>query len=145
MAYRIGAKITGKEWNDGHSGSIVNPAACYDGWHGMFEQKPGTTGVEVHHDLGVDGNYSAYMLGNPISTMGPGSASVSGGPYRPEGFSDAQPGCGKDGPLQEGRVKMMAAPADLPQEEMKMEVLQECQDPLQAEHLQECLSINRRV
>ena len=88
MAYNIGAKITGKEWNDGHSGSSVNPAACYDGWHGMFERTPGTTGVEIHHDLGVDGNYTAYVLGNPVNAMGPGSTTVDGGPYRPEGFND---------------------------------------------------------
>ncbi|MCK9191736.1 MAG: FAD-binding protein, partial [Sphaerochaetaceae bacterium] len=37
MAYKIGAKVTGKEWNDGHSGSTTNPADCYDGWHGMFD------------------------------------------------------------------------------------------------------------
>ncbi|QEN09419.1 FAD-binding protein [Oceanispirochaeta crateris] len=89
MAYKIGAKITGKEWNDGHSGSTINPAACYDGWHGMFEQTPSTTGVEVHHDLGVDVNYKAYKLGNPVSMM-PGrgdSVEVEGGPYIPAAFS----------------------------------------------------------
>ena len=59
MAYNIGAKVTGKEWNDGHSGQSVNTAACYDGWHGMFDRKPSTTPVEIHHDLGVDMNYIA--------------------------------------------------------------------------------------
>ena len=66
MAYHIGAKVTGKEWNDGHPGQTKNAAACYDGWNGMFDRKPGLTGVEVHHDLGVDLNYRAYMTGNPI-------------------------------------------------------------------------------
>ncbi len=46
MAYKIGAKVTGKEWNDGHPGQAKNAAACYDGWHGMFDRKPGVTGVE---------------------------------------------------------------------------------------------------
>ena len=63
MAYKIGAKITGKEWNDGHSGRTENPAACYDGWGDMFEQTPSTAGMEIHHDLGVDMNYKAYKLG----------------------------------------------------------------------------------
>ena len=54
MAYEIGAKVTGKEWNDGHPGQAANPAACFDGWHGMFERKPGTTGIGIRHDLGVD-------------------------------------------------------------------------------------------
>ncbi len=89
MAYDIGAKVTGKEWNDGHSGQAANPAACFDGWHGMFERKPGTTGVEVHHDLGVDMNYRAYMAGGPL-VGGPHamdrSGHVAGGPYRPAEF-----------------------------------------------------------
>lgn len=87
MAYNIGAKVTGKEWNDGHSGSMENPAACYDGWHGMFSQKPTVNGVEVHHDLGVDANYRAYVLGPPVS-QGPGATAVPGGPYKPKGFDD---------------------------------------------------------
>jgi len=69
MAYKIGAKVTGKEWNDGHSGSTTNPADCYDGWHGMFDMKPSTNGIDVHHDLGVDLNYKAYVKGNPVSNM----------------------------------------------------------------------------
>ncbi|MDX2446164.1 MAG: FAD-binding protein, partial [Desulfobacterales bacterium] len=90
MAYNIGAKVTGKEWNDGHPGQTENPAACFDGWHGMFERKPGTCGVGIRHDLGVESNYQAYMLGNPISG-GPGQApvkSVAGGPSRPSGLQD---------------------------------------------------------
>lgn len=87
MAYNIGAKVTGKEFNDGHSGSAINPADCYTGWHGMFDMAPSTNSVEVHHDLGVDLNYRAYVLGNPISMMpGGDTATVEGGPYVPEGF-----------------------------------------------------------
>ncbi len=70
MAYNIGAKVTGKEWNDGHVGQATNAADCFNGWHGMFERKPGTIGVEIHHDLGVDLNYTAYKNGNPVQ-MGP--------------------------------------------------------------------------
>ena len=100
MAYNIGAKVTGKEWNDGHVGQSANPAACFDGWHGMFERSPGTTGVEVHHDLGVDLNYKAYMLGGPM-VGGPGSPpgmvdkTVQGGPYVPAEFN-------RGGPPKEG-------------------------------------------
>ncbi|BBO67914.1 succinate dehydrogenase/fumarate reductase flavoprotein subunit [Desulfosarcina alkanivorans] len=91
MAYRIGAKVTGKEWNDGHPGQATNAAACYDGWHGMFDRKPGRTGIGIRHDLGVEINYQAYMAGNPIAGGPPGpnrEVQVSGGPYRPEGFED---------------------------------------------------------
>jgi len=89
MAYNIGAKVTGKEWNDGHPGQATNSAACYDGWHGMFERKPSVNGIEVHHDLGVDLNYTAYTNGNPVQ-MGPPSSgesnTASGGPYKPAEF-----------------------------------------------------------
>lgn len=92
MAYRIGAKVTGKEWNDGHVGQATNAAACYDGWHGMFDRKPGVTGVEIRHDLGVDMNYRAYVQGGPLAMGPPGRGGdgekISGGPYRPAEFSE---------------------------------------------------------
>ena len=105
MAYNIGAKVTGKEWNDGHSGQSKNAAACFDGWHGMFERKPGITGVEVHHDLGVDENYKAYMTGNPIKMGPPGMSDgkeAKGGPYVPDEFKrngppQGEPGAGPGG------------------------------------------------
>ncbi|PKN11613.1 MAG: succinate dehydrogenase/fumarate reductase flavoprotein subunit [Deltaproteobacteria bacterium HGW-Deltaproteobacteria-4] len=93
MAYEIGAKVTGKEWNDGHVGSATNSAACFDGWHGMFERKPDTTGVEVHHDLGVEDCYQAYMQGNPMAGGPPGQGRgriVTGGPFRPKEFAEDQ-------------------------------------------------------
>lgn len=89
MAYEIGAKVTGKEWNDGHPGQATNAAACYDGWRGMFDRKPGVTGVGVRHDLGVDLNYQAYMGGNPLAGGPPGQMRgklASGGPQQPEEF-----------------------------------------------------------
>ncbi|MBR7887780.1 FAD-binding protein [Marinomonas sp. A79] len=90
MAYNIGAKITGKEWADGHPASAANSGSSYDNWHGQVEQKPSIEGAEIRHDLGVDLNYSAYMNGGPVS-MGPGSPSekeavVVGGPWVPEEF-----------------------------------------------------------
>jgi len=88
MAYNIGAKVTGKEWNDGHPGKATNAAACFDGWENMFEQKPSVTGVGIGHALGVDLNYSAYMTGNPIKI---GSSGVEGGPYVPEEFQHSGP------------------------------------------------------
>jgi hypothetical protein len=99
MAYNIGAKVTGKEWNDGHPGRATNAADCYGGWHGMFERKPGLTGVEVHHDLGVDLNYKAYIAGNPIKMGRPGQDEnqVQGGPYVPAEFKRSGSPGGGDG------------------------------------------------
>jgi succinate dehydrogenase/fumarate reductase flavoprotein subunit len=108
MAYNIGARVTGKEWNDGHSARGENPAACYDGWAGMLEGAPGTTGVEIHHDLGVDVNYTAYMTGNPV-TGGPGGPGngkqVAGGPYRPAEFDRSGPPPGGPPPGKDGKGK----------------------------------------
>ncbi|MDD2791246.1 MAG: FAD-binding protein [Sulfurimonas sp.] len=98
MAYNIGAKITGKEWNDGHPGSATNAADTFGNWHGMFEEKPSTTTVQINHHLGVDLNYAAYASGNSIK-MGPpqlmSETTVAGGPYTPEEFQ------GAGGPPQE--------------------------------------------
>ncbi len=112
MAYNIGAKVTGKEWNDGHGGSSENAAACYDGWHGMFDKNPSTTSVGIRHDLGVEMNYMAYVNGNPLKMGHPGQKNnmqVVGGPYRPEGFNQNEkerrpPGGEEDGkrPPKEG-------------------------------------------
>lgn len=91
MAYRIGAKVTGKEWNDGHPGNLNHPAAVYKQWGGMLKEAPKVTGVGIRHDLGVDMNYDIYKQGpdheesdRPFFT----SEAVEGGPYRPEGFDN---------------------------------------------------------
>jgi succinate dehydrogenase/fumarate reductase flavoprotein subunit len=108
MAYQIGAKVTGKEWNDGHSTRSHNPAACYDNWGDMFDRIPSTDGVDIHHDLGMDINYRAYMMGNPVEG-GPGSpqptSQLAGGPYVPEEFqrNGSEGGPPGDGPGGEGQ------------------------------------------
>ncbi|MDO6562403.1 FAD-binding protein [Amphritea sp. 1_MG-2023] len=95
MAYNIGAKITGKEWNDGHPASAKNSGSSYDNWHGQIEELPSTTSAQINHHLGVDMNYAAYINGGPVS-MGPGANKAadndaSAGPYVPEAFRQAGP------------------------------------------------------
>jgi hypothetical protein len=71
----------------------------------MFDQKPSTTSVEIHHDLGVDMNYMAYVNGNPLKMSHPGdmnSMQVKGGPYRPEGFNQDE-NRGPSGPSEGDR------------------------------------------
>ena len=85
MAYKAGAKVTGKEWNDGHPGSAENSGSSYDNWHGQVEEKPSVNSIGINHHLGVDTNYLAYVKGAPVS-MGPGSPRVDGGPVTPEAF-----------------------------------------------------------
>jgi succinate dehydrogenase/fumarate reductase flavoprotein subunit len=96
MAYNIGAKVTGKEWNDGHPAAAENSGSSYDNWHGQIEEKPSTTSEDIHHDLGVDLNYTAYTSGGPVSMGPPGDSSDSEadsdfppGPYVPEAFRRA--------------------------------------------------------
>ena len=64
----------------------------------MFERIPSTNGVEVHHDLGVDINYRAYMTGNPVAG-GPGAEQptdeIAGGPFVPEEFKNRAPARGR--------------------------------------------------
>ena len=106
MAYHIGAKVTGKEWNDGHPGQATNAAACFDGWGNMFERKPGVTSIEVHHDLGVDLNYAAYMTANPIRMGRPGirlQKKIEGGPFRPAEFNRSGPPEREQGPRKDPR------------------------------------------
>ncbi|MDB4584273.1 FAD-binding protein [Draconibacterium sp.] len=106
MAYNIGAKVTGKEWNDGHPGQSTNAAACFDGWHRMFERKPGTTGVGIRHDLGVELNYAAYKTGNAVQMGRPGSGNttIEGGPFRPDfGEQRSGPPGGEGGEREERR------------------------------------------
>ncbi|MDC7243423.1 MAG: FAD-binding protein, partial [Sphaerochaetaceae bacterium] len=105
MAYNIGAKITGKEWNDGHPGKRDNSADTFGNWHGMFEQTPSTTSSDIHHDLGVDINYKAYASGNSIVMGPPGMGSedkLKGGPQTPAEFKRSGPPSmsenNKDGP-----------------------------------------------
>ena len=105
MAYKAGAKVTGKEWNDGHPGSAVNSGSSYDNWHGQVEEKPSTTSITINHHLGMDLNYEGYKYGGPV-TMGPpmggpqakqaepDSAFASllpAGPFTPEAFRMTSP------------------------------------------------------
>ncbi|NNF35354.1 MAG: FAD-binding protein, partial [Saprospiraceae bacterium] len=114
MAYQIGAKVTGKEWNDGHPGRATNAAASYDGWGDMFDQKPSTTQIEIRHDLGVDLNYQAYMNGNPVSMGRPGSGQeeITGGPFVPEEFKRSGPPGGGGGPDDRGAKDRPGPPGD---------------------------------
>lgn len=103
MAYKAGAKVTGKEWNDGHPASAENSGDCYGNWHGQIEEKPSMTSAQVNHHLGVDMNYIAYTKGGPVS-MGPAkrkpgekpskskqSEQVQAGPYTPTAFRRSGP------------------------------------------------------
>ena len=102
MAYKIGARITGKEWNDGHPGSAKNTGSSYDNWHGQVEEKPSVTEAQINHHLGVDMNYRAYTQGGP-AVMGPPPGGkdgempdhpadeVAGGPYVPPAFRMTEP------------------------------------------------------
>jgi len=127
MAYKAGAKVTGKEWNDGHPGSAVNSGSSYDNWHGQVEEKPSTTSITINHHLGMDLNYEGYKYGAPV-TMGPPMRGKPGeesrnkkhvssesliaqlmpaGPYTPEAFRMTSP---PPPPEREGFLMSLLAP-----------------------------------
>ena len=89
MAYRTGAKVTGKEWNDGHPANLEHPAAVYQQWEGVINRNPSVTSISVRHDLGVELNYNIYKHGLELEATGnPPFMNVAdeGGPARPDGF-----------------------------------------------------------
>ena len=100
MAYDIGAKVTGKVWNDGHMANLENPANVFGQWGRMLEGPPSVNGVEIHHDLGVDLNYNVYRQGpeHEKNSKPPFSGQkLAGGPFRPAGFeSPGRPPMGGD-------------------------------------------------
>jgi hypothetical protein len=49
----------------------------------LIPRIPTTSGVEVHHDLGVDINYRAYVTGNPVAASPPVPMWVAPRPYAP--------------------------------------------------------------
>lgn len=107
MAYKAGAKVTGKEWNDGHPGSATNSGSSYDNWHGQVEEKPSTTSITINHHLGMDLNYQGYIYGAPV-TMGPAMKqaepqALQGGPFTPEAFRMTTP----PPPAQEGILRTL--------------------------------------
>jgi len=79
MAYDIGAKVTGKEWNDGHGGRGEHHADCFDDGESTFSNAPTAIDFELQHDLGADQHYIAYKTGNFVT-----DEEVTGGPYRPD-------------------------------------------------------------
>ncbi len=93
MAYSIGAKITGKEWNDGHPGNLEHPASVYGQWKSEIDRNPSVTEVNIRHDLGMEQNYLAYTKGpqNEKSDQPTMSVVAEGGPYRPSGFEKPGP------------------------------------------------------
>ena len=108
MAYEIGAKVTGKEWNDGHLAKLKNPADVFGQWGRTLQHPPGITGIDVRHDLGVDLNYGVYIKGpeqkEPAGRPGrpPFGERVAGGPFRPKGFDRKGPPPRGEGPGKGG-------------------------------------------
>lgn len=91
MAYRAGATISGKEWNDFHKASAESPADCYGQWQGMWE-----AGVTQTHGATGGGMLLTEAIAAHTGEM------VSGGPGGPPGGgTDGPPSGGTDG-LPEG-------------------------------------------
>ena len=85
MAYRIGAEITGKEFNDAHWTHWENPAASHDNWSDHVNPSPHAGGGASN----LDGNLNMYLPikahteGPPIlmEETGPGGVSTRPRPH----------------------------------------------------------------
>jgi succinate dehydrogenase/fumarate reductase flavoprotein subunit len=101
MAYRVGATISGKEWNDFHKASAENPADCYGQWQGMWE-----AGVTQTHGASGGGMIlsEAIAAHTGESTTGGGPPNDSaGGP--PSDSSDSAAGAAAGGPPSGGEPR----------------------------------------
>jgi len=64
MAYRIGAEITGKEFQDTHGTRADYPAASWLGWQGMLEgTNPTSIMVEIENNLTLSGSLNVHAKG----------------------------------------------------------------------------------
>jgi succinate dehydrogenase/fumarate reductase flavoprotein subunit len=119
MAYRIGAEISGKEYQDTHSTKADYPADSWLSWQGMLEgTNPECVEVEIENNLNLSGYISAHVSGTPVARGGgdgiktlypnPGGGITWGGPEnlkgsgggggsRPEGGGSRPEGGGGSG------------------------------------------------
>lgn len=102
MAYRVGAAISGKEWNDFHWTSAETPASCWSQWGAMWETGVGKTNQVFTAGMTLD---SAYAIHTGESTM------LAAGMDRPSG---PPPGDGQmpEGEMPEGEGDMGGPPSD---------------------------------
>ena len=72
MAYRIGAEITGKEFQDTHGTSAETPAASWKNWEGMLAgTNPTSIVVEIENNLTLSGSLIAHTKGAFASDRAP--------------------------------------------------------------------------
>ncbi|AKB74994.1 Succinate dehydrogenase flavoprotein subunit [Methanosarcina lacustris Z-7289] len=91
MAYRIGARITGKEWIDFHWTQAENPASCWTQWSRMWDTGVGQTNQVFTAGMTLDSAFAIHT--------GETSVNTSGGP--PEGEGGTPP-AGKGGTPPDG-------------------------------------------
>ena len=106
MAYRAGAAISGKEWNDFHSTSLETPADCWNQWQGMWE-----AGVSQTHGASGGG----MLLSSAISThTGESTTGGMGGgpPGGDSGDMGGPPGGESDGGPPDGGPPDGGPPSD---------------------------------
>ncbi|KZL19848.1 Ferredoxin--NADP reductase [Pseudovibrio axinellae] len=122
MAYKIGAKVTGKEWNDGRLTTAEDSGSSYDNWNGRTEQMPSVIAEDItyHHSMAL--NYEAYTKGGPVTARTPEKmehTSEDDAPHAPEGYRSFDPAPAPDetGGLL-GLTKNMTSTAPDPNREL---------------------------
>ena len=95
MAYRAGAIISGKEWNDFHWTSSEVPASCWNQWGGMWDTGVGKTSQVFSSGMTLDSAYAIHTGESIMNSMG--------------GGADGPP---PDGEMLEGENALSGLPSD---------------------------------
>jgi len=78
MAYRVGARISGKEWVDFHWTNADTPASCWRQWSGMFSSGLGRTSGVFTSGMTLDSAFQAHTGDTWTSDSGPGGTPPGG-------------------------------------------------------------------
>jgi succinate dehydrogenase/fumarate reductase flavoprotein subunit len=71
MAYRVGAEISGKEFQDTHGAASDYPADSWRSWKGMLSgTNPETMEVEIENNLNLSSYMTAHFSGTPVARGG---------------------------------------------------------------------------
>ncbi|AKB74995.1 Succinate dehydrogenase flavoprotein subunit [Methanosarcina lacustris Z-7289] len=104
MAYRVGAAISGKEWNDFHFTYVDAPASCWNQWGGMWQMITGKTTDIGATGVSLNSVYSIHTGENMTSDTagGPSGGQPSGGGPGGEGSGEGSGKGAASGPSPGG-------------------------------------------
>ncbi|WP_320047737.1 FAD-binding protein [uncultured Ilyobacter sp.] len=96
MAYRIGGKISGKEFVDTHFTGSDNPGYCWGNWKNQWKTGIMKVGGPEANGMGLDLNiyHSAHAANIPVTMGPPGKSDGEGTPSEKENSGEKSTGMG---------------------------------------------------